>query len=203
VKTFAKALTAGLAVLTLTGCISLFPKQEPARLYRFGSVPAEAGQPNAAMPVAMSIAAVDFNAAAAGDRLLTVTGSEVAYIAAARWATPAKVQFSDALAAAFGRSNFISIAGRRELRTATVMLEVNVTSFEARYLQGQEAAPTAVVGMNAQLVKLPERTVIARRTFVQQQPASENRVSAIVSALDSANSVALGDLVTWAEQNAR
>ncbi|MBX7248158.1 MAG: ABC-type transport auxiliary lipoprotein family protein [Caulobacteraceae bacterium] len=201
-KPIAKAFTAGLAALTLTGCISLFPKQEPARLYRFGSVPAQAGA-HAPGSVNVAVAPVDFNAAAAGDRLLTVTGSEVAYIASARWATPARIQFADALAAAFDGASNVSIAGRRELRSASALLEVNVTSFEVRYLQGQGAAPTAVVGLNATLVKLPERTIIARRTFVQQQPASENRVSAIVAALDGANSAALGELVAWTDQNAR
>jgi cholesterol transport system auxiliary component len=203
VSPIAKTLAAGLAALSLTGCVSLFPKSEPAQLYRFGAT-MTAAQPGQPGPVPLLISPPDFNASAAGDRILTVTGTEVAYIAAARWANPAKVLFTESLEQAFERNaRVVAPIERREMRTAAVMLEVDVNAFEARYLSGQGAAPTAVVSLDARLVKLPERTVIAQRSFEASQAASENRVSAIVQALDSANGQVLDQLVQWADASAR
>ena len=77
------ALAAGLA-----GCVSLFPKEKPAQLYRF--TPQMQG-PSASMDaqrIPISLSPVEFTAAASGDRMLTMTGDEAAYIEGARWVSP-------------------------------------------------------------------------------------------------------------------
>jgi len=198
------ALTAAAAV-ALAGCVSLFPKSEPAQLYRFGGV--AASQPGAGATfgqVGVSMAALDFTEAAGGDRIMTVTGTEVAYIASSRWAAPARQLFAEALEQAFERdARVVSIAGRRGAGGATLVLDVDVNAFEARYENGREAAPTAVVAIDAKLIRLKERTVVAHRVIEVRQPAAENRVSAIVGALDAATTSALGQLVEWTDANAR
>lgn len=200
-----KKIAAGVLALTavgLAGCFSIFPKAEPAQLYRFGtSIEASAGTAGT-VPLAMT--PVEFSRAAMGDRILTVTGSEVAYIAASRWAAPAEAMFRESLDQAFLRNaRVVNLVERRESRAAALMLDVDVTAFEARYENGREAAPTAVVAINARLIKLPERTSVAQKTIEARRPASGNRVSLIVEALDGANNDALIQLVQWADQNAR
>jgi len=49
---------------------------------------------------------------------------------------------------------------------------------------------------------LPERTVAAERVFTVEQPARENRVSAIVDAFDVATRDLNTQIVTWTDQNA-
>ncbi len=193
---------AAVAALALSGCVSVFPKSEPAQLYRFGSsIEASAGVSGS---VPMTLARLDFTQAAAGDRIMTVTGSEVAYIAAARWAAPASVMFHEALEQSFERrARVVDLVSRRERRGADLMLDVDVNAFEARYENGREAAPTAVVSLDARIIRLPERTVIGQRSIDVRRPAGENRMGAIVAALDGATGEALGELVQWADANAR
>lgn len=200
----ALALTA-VASLALAGCVSLFPKTEPAQLYRFGgSAATQPGSGAMTGQVGVSLAALDFTAAAAGDRIMTVTGPEVAYIAAARWAAPAETLFAEALEQAFERdARTVAITGRRGAGGAQLVLDVDVNAFEARYENGREAAPTAVVTLDAKLMRTRERTVVAHRVIEVRQPAGENRVSAIVQAMDSATTSALGQLVEWTDANAR
>lgn len=205
--TVSKAMLALAAVasVALAGCVSLFPKAEPAQLYRFGGD--HASQPGAgasSAQVGLALSPIDFYTAAAGDRIMTVTGSEVAYIAGARWAVSAKVLFSDALDQAFERdARVVSLINRREMRTSNLLLDVDVNAFEARYENGREAPPTAVVAIDVRIIKFPERTVVAHRVIEVRQPASENRQSAIVAALDTATTGALKQLVEWADANAR
>lgn len=201
-----KSLTltaAAVAALALGGCVSLFPKAEPSQLYRFGM--SGAGQPveRQAGAIGIGLAPVEFAEAASGDRLLTVSGNEVAYIAAARWATPAQVMFGEALNQAFERNaRNVSLVSRREMRANSVLLDVDVNSFEARYENGREGAPTVVVNIDARLIRYPERTVIEQKVIEVRRPASDNRVSAIVAALDAATNDALGQLVTWTDATA-
>lgn len=202
----AQSLAAGaiaLAAVALTGCVSLFPKSEPAQLYRFGPTGVTAGVAGQGT-VPLGLASVDFAAAASTDRIMTVTGSEVAYIAGARWATPARTMFTESLRQSFGRSaRVVSLIDRSEMRATNLLLSIDVSAFEVRYENGRAAAPVAVVSLDAKIVRFPDRSVVARRTFEARQPASDNRVGAIVQAIDAANSQAVGELVTWADASAR
>jgi len=204
VRLTALALTAA-ASLALAGCVSLFPKSEPAQLYRFGGIAAAQPGPGAMSgQVGISVTPVDFVAAAAGDRIMTTTGPEVAYIAGGRWAAPALTLFTESMEQAFERdARVVSIQGRRGAGGVQLLLDVDVNSFEARYENGREAAPTAVVSMDAKLIRIADRSVVAHRVIEVRQPASENRMGAIVQALDTANSQALGQLVEWTDANAR
>lgn len=194
---------AAVAAVALTGCVSLFPKSEPAQLYRFGPTGVTAGVAGPGT-VPLGLAMIDFSAAASGDRILTVTGSEVAYIAGARWATPARTMFAENLRQSFGRgARVVSLIDRSEMRSTNLLLHVDVSAFEVRYENGRGAAPVAVVSFDAKIVRYPDRSVVAQRTFEARQPASDNRVGAIVQALDAANGQAVGELVSWSDASAR
>ncbi|HLI66792.1 MAG TPA: ABC-type transport auxiliary lipoprotein family protein [Caulobacteraceae bacterium] len=191
-------LTLG-AALALGGCISLFPKTPPAQLYRFGGDEAVASA-TAGSPRGFNVQRLPtgFERAADSDRILTVDGDSVAYIAGARWAAPAAILFDQAETAAFERS-----AGpARLLRTADsaaapISLRLDVQTFEARYLAGPKAAPTVVVSVHALLINALTRKVMADQLFEGQAAASENRVGAIVQAYDAATADVLGRIVEW------
>ena len=74
-------------------------------------------------------------------------------------------------------------------------------AFEARY-EAPGATPTVVVTARARLLVLPERTVMAERTFTVEQPAAANRVSAIVEAFDIATRDLNTQIVDWTDANA-
>ena len=96
-----RTLTVVLAALSTSACVSLLPKSDPAQLYRFDVEPARAEAAATDSQVGLLKPPARFTQAAAGDRLLTVTGGQAAYIAAARWVAPANVLFDEAVARGF------------------------------------------------------------------------------------------------------
>jgi cholesterol transport system auxiliary component len=59
------------------------------------------------------------------------------------------------------------------------------------------AGPTVRVSINAKLVKMPERTIIASRTFDHAVIANSNGMEEIVAAFDDALGKALKRIVQW------
>jgi len=200
----ALALAAALvATLGLGACITLFPKEAPATLYRFEATVPAAAQSNAA-PFTVRLAASTFDPAAAGDQILTSNGDQVAYISTARWSGAAQQLFDAAVAhgfdAAGGPAHTMAATapGHADLRLA-----LHVTRFEADYLSGMTAAPTVVIHMHAELLREKDMARLAERDFEASAPAAENRVSAIVPAYDAATSKVVGDLVSWVDGGGR
>ncbi len=196
------ALAAAAVTLGLGGCISVFPKTPPAQLYRFddaGDAPAPAGQAPAPAGArsAISVGRIAFDSAASTDRILTVTGRDAAYIAAARWVSPAPTLFEQALVRAMDRTPGAPQLVPRGL--ALAVLSLDVQSFETRYDQGPEAAPSVVVQVHAQLSRADTLALTGERTFLVRVPAADNRVGAIVQAYDEAVRQTLDQLIAWTE----
>jgi cholesterol transport system auxiliary component len=192
-----------VAALGLSGCVSLLPETDPVQLYRFGRTPAALTEAPPAARVPVLLNAVEFPQASRGDRILTVNGGAVAYLAESRWAAPAETLFSEALERAFEeRAGASRLIGRREVEPGRLLLDVDVRSFEARYEAGTGAAPTVVVSLRARVLRLPDRTTVEERMIETRETAAENRVSAIVAAFDSATDRALSDLVSFTDRQA-
>jgi len=183
--------------LALSGC-SLLSTPKPVQLYRFGaSAPEQPGlTPQAMTPVAVALRRIDFPEASKGDRILGVTGNETAYIKGARWVSPAETLFNDSLESAFASNPRVRLIGRREPGIAPRVLTVDVTRFEARY-DAPGGMPTVVITARARMTVLPERSVASEEVFTVSQPASENRVSAIVNAFDIASRDLNSQIADW------
>ena len=201
------------AALVLSGC-QLLSTPDPVQLYRFGltmDAPSQVGDTPA--PLTVSIRRIEFPEAVRDDRILGVTGTETAYIGGARWVSPAETLFDDSLKAAFAaRADRVRVLNRREPGTPPTVLQVSVTTFEARYVDGPDAAPTVVVTARAQLRSTPERERGAgpirpedgrtvERVFSVSQPATENRVTAIVAAFDIAARDLNAQVADWTIQS--
>ncbi len=149
----------------LAGCVSLFPKAMPAQLYRFGaSEPADASAAAASpAPAGRSVigeGATEFDPAASSDRILTMTGKDAAYVASARWVSPASVLFDEALVRTFERTaGAPRLVPRFGLLRAPLLMNLDVQAFEARYDQGDKAAPLVVVKVRALLIRTLDRSV--------------------------------------------
>jgi len=190
-----------LAALALGGglaaCVTVFPKSKPAQLYSFGETPPAApASPGGAPVVVMRIPTV-FADAAGGDRMLTVSGHEAAYIADARWVSPAADLFDEAEAQAFGVNGPVRLVRRGDQAGASLTLRLEVQRFEARYVHGRQGAPTVVVTVTGQLARPADRRILAVQAFTAEKPAAENRVGAIVEAYDAAVSDVLGQVTAW------
>jgi cholesterol transport system auxiliary component len=195
-----RPLAAALAAVLLAGCITLLPKETPAQLYRFGSTPTPATQALAGPRFAVQPLVISFDHASAGDRILTVTGDQAAYIKGARWVTGASPMFEAALATAFdadpGPARLMAFG---EAVRPDYFLKVDVRTFEARYLHGQGAAPTIVVEVYAALTVPTERSLAGERLFSASVPASDNTAGAIAQAFDQGVDQTLTQLVKWVD----
>jgi cholesterol transport system auxiliary component len=197
-KPLGRLLAVTALAVGLTGCISLFPKTEPVGLYRFGQadVAVTKGPPGAMFGVLKAPSA--FVRSSAGDRILTSTNGEVAYIADARWVSPAFVLFEEAVARAFendpGRARLI---GRGEVAKADLVLRLEVRTFETDYVNGPKTAPEGVVRVRGVLNSNQDRALVGDQIFEARVKAADNRVSAIVPAYDQAVAKVLGEVVTW------
>jgi cholesterol transport system auxiliary component len=202
-STVLQAVACGAMLVAVTcllaGCISLFPKTDPAQLYRFGATmpqlqEAASGEPG----FGVLLMATGFDRAAAGDRILTVTGTQAAYIKDARWVTSSVAQFDSALQRAFDADQGPArLVDRAEIAHVDYVLKLDVRTFEARYDHGQAAAPTIVVEVHAALDRTHDRSVAGDRSFRASVTASDNRVGAIATAFDHAVAEVLGELLAW------
>jgi cholesterol transport system auxiliary component len=192
----ALALSAGLA-----GCITLFPKEKPVQLYRFDAAapPAPASGQSSARPFAVRTSMSDFDPAAAGDRIMTVDGDQVAYLSDGRWSSPASQLFDQAVAHGFAASGdaarLVGPSGKADYR-----LHLTVRRFEARYSSGPTSAPTIVVLVRATLERQSDLGHVGTQEFEADVPAGDNRVGPIVQAFDQAATKVVGDLVAWVDQ---
>lgn len=194
-----------LAGISLAGCISLFPKEIPSQLYRFGFDAAPVDRPSApaAGNVAIQAAPTGFDRPAAGDAILAITGEQAAYLKGARWVAPAPTLFDDAVTHAFdanpGPARLIT---RGEGTRPDYLMKLDVRTFELHYDQGLGEPPTVVIELFAALTRASDRSPTGERFFRAAVPASENRAGAITEGFDRAMRKILGDLVAWANERA-
>jgi cholesterol transport system auxiliary component len=186
------------ASIGLSGCISLFPKAEPSQLYRLDAK-ASPGATSAGAPFGVLRLTTAFPRASAGDRILTVSGGsgEAAYIAGARWVSPASVMFDEQTALAFQGAGRARLISRGDVVNAEYMLKLDVHAFEAVYDRGPKAAPEIVVTVRGVITSAKDRALVGDRVFTARVRAGDNRVSAIVPAYNQALGQVLGELVTW------
>lgn len=184
-------LLALILPLALGGCISVFPQQKAVQMYSFGAV---APAPAAPAPASLMVqkGPTLFPPASGGDRILTVTGGETAYVAGARWVAPASVLFDEALLKAFDAPGAPRLVERGEPLGAASTLRLDVRTFEVRY-----PGPAAVVQVRAVLIRNQDRTLIAEKMFEQKVPAADNRQGAIVAAIDQAVAATAAGVRDW------
>lgn len=197
-RTWIRAVGLVAIALTLSACVTVFPKTKPATLYRFRGDVAAAG-PAAAKRVGVARANGGFNGAAAGDGILTVTGAEVAYVADSRWAEPASTLFDEALKRAFNANQGAArLVTRGEPSRADYSLRLDIERFEADYDHGGRAAPRIAIDVHAVMIRATDRSVVGDQVFSVAIRANDNRVSAIVAAFDAGVSQMLGKLIAFA-----
>ena len=196
-----RPLAATVATMALSAC-ALLSTPDPVQTYRFGGAAAASSGAVVASPVQVTLRRVEFPEAVEGDKLLGVTGTEAAYIAGARWVSPAADLYMESIENAFAaQATRVRLIGPRELTRGQRSLDIDIRSFEARY-DAPGATPTIVVTARARMLVLPERTVSAERVFTVEQPAAANRVSSIVEAFDLATRDLNTQIVAWTDASA-
>lgn len=190
-------LAAALAAsLFVAACAGLLGGGDKATLYRIGSgavpPPREA---SGRIPIV--VARPELPAGAEGDRILTVTGREAAYLAEARWVSPTPQMIREALAAAIARNVPSAYVPNGGTGSAHFVLTTRFTVFAAFYETGPDAAPLVRLVAQSELRRAGESEPLAIRVHAAEQQAAENRVSAVVDAFDAASLQLADDVARW------
>lgn len=142
-------------------------------------------------------------AAAAGlDSLripLQSTALKLDYYADAAWTDRAPRMVQTLIVESFENSGRIVSVGRESIGLrANYILKTELREFQAEYVEnGLDQPPTIRVRINAKLVEIPRRAIIAGDNFEASTVVSDNRLDAIVIAFDDALGKVLKRLVEW------
>jgi cholesterol transport system auxiliary component len=123
------------------------------------------------------------------------------YFADAQWADRVPYLVQTALVEGFEKSAAILAVGpdRGGLR-ADFVLETALGDFAAIY-DSPNGPPRVSVRLTAQLVRMPERKIVAQTSVSRETNATANAVPEIVRAFDEALGGAIGEVVTWTLRN--
>ena len=112
----------------------------------------------------------------------------------------------------FENSGKIVGVGREQIGLrADFVLKTELREFQAEYknrlpqetatLSTSSVPPIIRVGINAKLVKMPQRKIIASKTFEGKFTAAQNSMEAIIGAFDESLGKVLKSMVVWTLRN--
>lgn len=120
------------------------------------------------------------------------------YYADAAWTDNAPAMVQTLLIESFESTKRISGVGREAIGLRPdYILMTDLREFEAVY-DGDNPIPTIWIRMNAKLVKLPERRIVASETFGEKLPAAGSKLTDIVAAFDEALGSVFKQIVMFA-----
>jgi cholesterol transport system auxiliary component len=185
-------LVAVLFGLVLTGCGGILSAPPQRQLYRLepalvplGRLPHVAAQLLVAVPIAPG--GLDTSRIA-----LSRSDVSLDYFADAEWTNRAPLLAQTALVDAVARDS----VGLR----ADFVIETEIRDFEAVY-DSPNGPPQVSIAFTAQLIKIPERKIVAQISVVRQAAAAANDVPAVVRAFDEALGAAVAEVVTRSVTN--
>lgn len=118
------------------------------------------------------------------------------YYARANWVDTAPQMIQTLLVESFENSGKIVGVGRQSVTLrADYSLLTDLREFQAEYIGS--GPPRVRVRLNAKLVKMPQRTILATETFEFLEPATSSDLQAVVSAFDVALGKTLKRIVEW------
>ncbi|MFT5487018.1 MAG: cholesterol transport system auxiliary component [Paracoccaceae bacterium] len=118
------------------------------------------------------------------------------YYARANWVDTAPQMIQTLLVESFENSGKIVGVGRQSVTLrADYSLLTDLREFQAEYLGA--GPPRVRVRLNAKLVKMPQRTILATETFEFLEPAASSDLEAVISAFDIALGKTLKRIVEW------
>ena len=190
-------LVLGVALLALPGCGSLLPQPSPPpSLYRL--TPAtDFSASQRIVPLQLAIDAPLAEAALDTTRIaLARAPTTLDYFADAAWTDRLTTLVQSLLVASFDNAHALAAVGPEGgTLHADCVLITELRHFEAAY--NGAGPPHWQIEITAKLVKLPERILLADRSFHSDQPAARNDMGAIVEAADGAWRGVAKAVVAW------
>lgn len=118
------------------------------------------------------------------------------YYARANWVDTAPRMIQTLLVESFENSKSIVSIGRQSVTLrADYSLLTDLREFQAEYIGA--GPPRIRIRLNAKMVRMPQRTILATQTFEFVEPAASSDLEAVVSAFDVALGKTLKRIVEW------
>jgi cholesterol transport system auxiliary component len=193
-----KTLLCGVAV-ALSSCVSLLPDAAPADvIYRLGAI--NEGVPQSPLAKVIRIDRPRASSAFQGkDIVVSPDGRRLASAAQAKWAESIPDMVQGSFVNLLGqRAGLVGVIPSSGARTDT-RVHLTIKSFEARFDQGEDAAPNAVVHYSVTLSNASDRKLLGTYDIKKTVRSADIRVSKIVEAMDKANQQALNSIADWLE----
>ena len=184
----------------LVSCGGILPKPPPAPLLFRLTPTAETIAPAQARDAQLIVDMPSAPASLDTDRIALARGAlSFDYFANAAWTDRAPALVQTLIVESLENAGQIRIVARPSgvLQPDAVLL-TDLRRFEADY-DGADR-PTVRVRLDCRLVRMPDRSVLAARSFVGEAAASANDTGSIVAAFDAAFHMAMGELAPWAAQ---
>jgi ABC-type uncharacterized transport system auxiliary subunit len=207
-----------LAAISLAACTgSLFQsKAKPPTVYllsagtasappstaagRAAADPPAAG-PASTIPVDLTVLKPRLRPGLETDRIAVLyPDRHLDYFADARWSGPLGEVIQDLAVQEFrSHANLARVSGDASVFGSAYWLEIEVADFQAEYTSAA-TAPTVHVHFLARLGGSGDRRILGQFVANAQQPAAENRLTAIVDAYAHAADAALAEIVVHADE---
>ena len=198
------ALTAAATAGLLPGCGGNLLFSQPPRLYTL--TPKSTFEPG--LPEVDWQLLVEIPTSSAGLDSSRIALREAAYqlnyFAERAWTARAPEMVQTLLVESFENSDRIVSVGREAVGLrADYVLKTELREFQAEYdtTDAAERGPPLIrVAINAKLVQIPEREIIANASFSDIEQPAVNEFDAVIAAFDDALGTVMGDIVEWALQ---
>lgn len=121
----------------------------------------------------------------------------VEYYANAAWTDNAPAMVQTLLIESFEATDSIVAVGREAIGLRPdYILKTDLREFQAVY-DGEDPVPFIWVRINAKLVQMPDRKIVASRTVERKLPAAGAKLADIIAAFDEALGKVLRDIVVF------
>jgi cholesterol transport system auxiliary component len=122
------------------------------------------------------------------------------YYAKASWTDNAPAMVQTMLVESFETSGSIRGVGRDAISLrADYLLKTDLRAFQAVY-DGTNPVPTIWIRLNAKMIKIPERRIIASRTFERKLAAASGKLVDVIGAFDETLGKVLKEIVLFTLQ---
>ncbi len=191
------AVTCAAAIAT--GCAGINPFDKPAPdLYVLtpkSTFSADLPNVNWQLTVELPLADAGINTSRIAARKSAIS---IDYYQGANWIDTAPRMIQTLLVESFENSNQIIGVGRQSaVLRADYTLLLDLREFQAEYKEG-EVTPFAHVRLNAKLVRLPQRVIVATKNADFSTKAKSGRLGEVVRAFDESLGRVLKEIVEWA-----
>jgi cholesterol transport system auxiliary component len=196
-------LSVAVAAICLAACTgSLFQsKVPPTTIYLLpAGMGSPAGEPRVEIPADLALLRLRVRTGLENDRIaILYPDRRLDYFAGARWSGPLSEVLQDLAVQEFhSRAHLRAVTGDASVFASGYWLEIAVTDFQAEYTSAA-TAPTVHVRLSAGIGSSNGTRILGQFVADVRQPATENRLTAIVDAFGRAADTALAEIAAHAD----